>query len=112
MAVLFAFFDILGSSELLILAVVAVLLYGERLPEVARTWGKQLTEFKKGLDGIRQELQAAVSTTTTAVTQALPREEDFDREEPTAPKFEPPPSDPSDVALGDPPPSEPAPENH
>ena len=100
MAVVFAF-DIFGSSELLVLAVVAVLLYGERLPEVARSWGKQFTDFKKGLDGIRREFESAVHSASGTATQSPVKEEaeEFDREEATAPKFEPPPGDnpPSDT---------------
>jgi sec-independent protein translocase protein TatA len=45
----------IGPIELLILAAVAVLLFGKRLPEVGRSLGKGIVEFKKGLSGAAEE---------------------------------------------------------
>lgn len=36
--------------ELLIVAAVALLLFGKRLPDVMRSLGKSVTEFKKGIN--------------------------------------------------------------
>lgn len=38
-----------GPWELAIIAFIALLLFGSRLPSVARSLGKGITEFKKGL---------------------------------------------------------------
>lgn len=41
----------IGWSEILLLLVVAVLLFGSRrLPEIARSFGKSIQEFKKGIN--------------------------------------------------------------
>ena len=49
----------LGPVEMLIVGVIAVLLFGNRLPEVGRSLGKGLIEFKKGLRDIQSEVNLA-----------------------------------------------------
>jgi sec-independent protein translocase protein TatA len=48
--------------EMLIVGVVAVILFGSRLPSVARSLGKSLTEFKKGMREFENEMHSAVYT--------------------------------------------------
>ena len=45
-----------GLPDWIAIAVVALLLFGKRLPEVGRSLGKGITEFKKGLHGIEDEI--------------------------------------------------------
>ncbi len=47
----FAVLPNLGTTELLIIAFVSLLIFGNRLPSVMRSLGKSVTEFKKGLSG-------------------------------------------------------------
>lgn len=46
----------LGPLEMAIVGVIAVLLFGKRLPEVGRSLGKGIVEFKKGLKGVEDEV--------------------------------------------------------
>jgi sec-independent protein translocase protein TatA len=82
----------LSPSTLLILGVIAVLLFGERLPEVARSVGKGLMEFKKGVRNIREEVEGAINSAASTTPASQHYEQPEDREEATAPKFEPPSS--------------------
>ena len=79
-----------GPMEMLIIGVVAVLLFGKRLPEVGRSLGKGIVEFKKGIRGVEDEIDTAVTTTgSTSVTHDVD-----DGDQATAPKFEPPAEEP------------------
>ena len=49
-----------GHWEMLLLAVVALLLYGGDLPKVARSWGKTLSEFRRSLSGIQSEINEVI----------------------------------------------------
>lgn len=43
--------------ELLIIGLLALLIFGRRLPEVGKSLGKGIVEFKKGLSGIEDNVQ-------------------------------------------------------
>jgi sec-independent protein translocase protein TatA len=47
----------LSPVELLVIGGLAVLLFGSRLPGVARSLGKSMTEFKRGLNDIQDEMR-------------------------------------------------------
>ena len=53
-----------GPLELVIILIIAVLLFGRRLPEIARGLGKSLTEFKKGINEAKETSDDIVSGVT------------------------------------------------
>jgi sec-independent protein translocase protein TatA len=57
----FAFLPNLGATELLVVAFVALLIFGNRLPSVMRSLGKSVTEFKKGINDVEEDIDKAVT---------------------------------------------------
>ena len=49
----------IGWGELLAIGVLMVLIFGRRLPDVGRTLGQGLVEFKKGLKGVKDDVSDA-----------------------------------------------------
>ena len=61
-------FALVGSpTQLIIIAAIAFLLFGNRLPSVMRSLGRSVTEFKKGVAGIEDEVEAAVKASDKKV---------------------------------------------
>ena len=91
----------LGTSELVILGIVAILLFGKNLPDVARKFGKTYREFRRGLS----DLQSTVNLNEvmdTAPSRSAPKKSysDYDDyDDVSAPKFEPPPAPPSTTSA-------------
>jgi len=52
-------FGSIGWLEISVLALLGVLLFGKRLPEVGKSIGKGIVEFKKGLSGIEDDIDTA-----------------------------------------------------
>ncbi len=50
----------IGTQELLIVCVVALLLFGNRLPSVMRSLGSGISEFKKGMNEIQNDLRRSI----------------------------------------------------
>ncbi|MGQ9735371.1 MAG: Sec-independent protein translocase subunit TatA/TatB [Thermaceae bacterium] len=51
----------LGMPEILVILLIALLLFGPRkLPELGRSLGQSIREFRRGAQEIREELEKAV----------------------------------------------------
>ena len=50
-----AFFGLPGGGEWLVILIIALLLFGSRLPAVMRSLGRSVTQFKKGLQEAEDE---------------------------------------------------------
>ena len=46
----------IGAPEIVLVALAALLLFGKRLPGVARSLGQGITEFKKGIKDVGNEV--------------------------------------------------------
>jgi sec-independent protein translocase protein TatA len=50
-------FENLGMGELLIIMFVVLLLFGgKKIPEIAKSLGKGISEFKKGVNDLKKEI--------------------------------------------------------
>lgn len=87
METLFAFFT-LGPQELIIILVIGVLLFGRKLPEVGRYLGKGIIEFKKGMRGLEDDVEANTTTPATQAPATLDAPRPPQRVTTSAPKFE------------------------
>ncbi len=92
----------LGVGELFVFGMIGLLLFGKRLPEVAKNLGKGLSEFKKGMSGFQDELEGRNKSAYTPAYTPTPSAK---RPEPLAsldetiiaPRFEPPKSAPVEL---------------
>src|SRR5207237_1238176 len=73
----------LGGAEMLALLILGVLLFGKKLPEVGKSLGRSLVEFKKGLQGLEDE----VAGTASRPAEIAPAPRPPQRIASTAPQF-------------------------
>ncbi len=93
----------LGPSELLIVGIVAILLFGKNLPQVAAKLGKTYREFRRGLSDLQSQIDITGDfTAETPRSKPKPRTySDYDDyDDISAPKFEPPPAPPEPTGGG------------
>lgn len=57
-----AFIGMPGPFEMMIIAAIVLLLFGNRLPSTMRSLGRGIVEFKKGVQGIEDEVDKAASS--------------------------------------------------
>ena len=71
-----AIFESLGFSELMIVMVAAILIFGKRLPEVASQAGAQLAKFRRSLQDIKNEtgIDNDIRKIQRDIQQAVPRD--------------------------------------
>ena len=63
---LVAYFGLPGPVELIIVAGIVLLLFGNRLPSVMRSMGRGIVEFKKGVQGIEDQSETDVTQSTAS----------------------------------------------
>jgi sec-independent protein translocase protein TatA len=96
-------FGSLGVSEILLIMVVALIVFGPRkLPEIGRTLGKALAEFRKATDDLKNTIEREVridELKQIESSMAIPQES-VSRTEPEpsveSPVVPPPPPAPSE----------------
>jgi sec-independent protein translocase protein TatA len=74
----------IGSQEMILFGIIAVILFGSRLPSVARSLGKSIVEFKKGMKDIESDMKSSI------YSEPAGRVGYDDQSEPSSPRFEPP----------------------
>ncbi|HSW46340.1 MAG TPA: twin-arginine translocase TatA/TatE family subunit [Phycisphaerae bacterium] len=57
-----AFFNLPGGTEWILIALFGLLIFGKRLPEVGKSLGRSIVEFKKGLKGVEDDVNKAVES--------------------------------------------------
>jgi len=83
----------IGFGEMALIGIVAVMLFGSRLPEVAGQLGKSYQQFRKGLDEIKSTIKTDVDLDVSGSTSRLPDysdESEDDYDEPSSPVFDAP----------------------
>lgn len=57
-----------GGWEWIVILVIGLLLFGKRLPEIGRSVGRSIVEFKKGIKGIEDEVDQNATKPTLSST--------------------------------------------
>jgi len=57
-----AFFSMPGGTEWVVIALFGLLIFGKRLPEVGKSLGRSIVEFKKGLKGVEEAVNKAIES--------------------------------------------------
>jgi sec-independent protein translocase protein TatA len=109
---LYAILPGVGPQEMIVIGILGVLLFGKRLPEVGKSLGKGIAEFRRGFSGVEDELRSigrqASSTgpapsrssygkgsSSSSSSNAAPAVTNDLAPDPAVPKFEPPTAAPS-----------------
>jgi sec-independent protein translocase protein TatA len=82
------FANFMSPGAMVLLLVLGILLFGRRLPEIGRSLGKTITEFKKGVKGLEDEVEPTMTSSKPTVEPEPLRPPQ--RLTATAPKFDDP----------------------
>lgn len=94
------FIDSIGGMEMLLVAFVGLLLFGGKgLPEMARTFGKAIREFKKATASVENEVKRVMNEEPEARPRPKPR--------PAAPRLQSAPPKPTSAEAATPSPAAP-----
>jgi sec-independent protein translocase protein TatA len=103
----------MGMVEVMVIGGIAVMLFGKNLPSVARKFGKTYREFRKGLSEFQSQVRvddyvndvySDLDDNSNNISSSASGADDWSAEDfddyspPSAPMFEPPPSEPSVTA--------------
>jgi sec-independent protein translocase protein TatA len=70
---LFAFIEgILRPSHIVIILIVGILLFGKRLPDIGKSLGRTLMEFKKGIKGLEDDIEPSASAMPPSAQKIVP----------------------------------------
>ena len=72
---------VLGPTEIIIIGGVALLLFGKRLPEIARSAGKAVVSFKKGLREVEEDIDSVGDEDETGSGDDNPPKTDADKDQ-------------------------------
>ncbi|MFP6575991.1 MAG: twin-arginine translocase TatA/TatE family subunit [Pirellulaceae bacterium] len=86
----------MGPVEMMIIGAIAVILFGSKLPDVARSMGNSYREFRSGLSDFQSHTNVPDYPTNDAYSSSTATDEYDEYDDATAPKFSPPPTDSTD----------------
>jgi sec-independent protein translocase protein TatA len=90
-------FSSLGYTEMLLFGIIALLLFGSKLPDIARNFGRGYREMRKKVDDLQREFRDWERSEDVSATASkplfTPQDEEPSKRQSTAPKFIPPADD-------------------
>lgn len=72
-------FGMPGGWEWIVLLVLGLIIFGRRLPDVGRSLGRSIVEFKKGIKGIEEEIEQESARPAARLADQAPIADPLDR---------------------------------